>query len=84
MKLTLEIHTGKRGNQEMFLSSKKKKNCSKGPNISNNAWSNNHSVDFRNAAVIDKDDYHVCKTLESWHTAMTRDTENNFKPLPGQ
>ena len=26
----------------------------------------------------------VRKTLESWHTAMTRDAENNSKPLPRQ
>ena len=60
------------------------KNCSKGSNISNHAWSNNHSIDFKNATVIDKGDYRVRKTLESWHTAMTTDADNNSKPLPRQ
>ena len=50
----------------------------------NYAWSNNHSIDFKNAAVIDKVDYRVRKTLESWHTAMTTDADNNSKPLPRQ
>ena len=45
---------------------------------------NNHSIDFDNACVIDKGNYHVRKTLESWHTAKTVDAENNSKPLPRQ
>ena len=60
------------------------KNCSKGSNISNHAWSSNHSIDFKNAAFIDKGDYRVRKTLESWHTAMTTDADNNSKPLSRQ
>jgi len=40
--------------------------------------------DFHRAKVIDKDDYRVRKTLESWHTAMTNEADNNFKPLSGQ
>ena len=58
------------------------KNCSKGSNISNHAWSNNYSIDFKNAVVIDKGDYRERKTLESWHTAKTTGAENNSKPLP--
>ena len=48
----------------------------------NHAWKNNHSIDFDNACVIDKGNYRVRKTLESWHTAKTFDADNNSKPLP--
>ena len=40
------------------------------------------TLDFNNACVIDKGNYRVRKTLESWHTGKTVDTENNSKPLP--
>ena len=49
-----------------------------------NAWQNNHSIDFDNACVIDKGNYRVRKTLESWHRAKTVHAENNSKPLPRQ
>ena len=42
------------------------------------------TIDFDNACVIDKGNYRVRKTLESWHTAKTVDAENNSKPLPRQ
>ena len=48
------------------------------------AWQNNHSIDFDNACVIDKGNYRVRKTLESWHTAKIIDADNNSKPLPRQ
>ena len=57
------------------------KNYAKG---SNHVWQNNHSIDFDNACVIDKGNYCVRKTLESWHTAETVDSESNSKPLPRQ
>ena len=60
------------------------KNCTKGSNVANQAWQNNHSIDFQNACVIDKDSYRVRKTLESCHTAKTVDAENNSKSLPRQ
>ena len=60
------------------------KNCHKGSNISNHSWSNNRLIDFDNAIVIDKGGYRIRKTLESWHTAMTNEAENNIKPLPRQ
>ena len=60
------------------------KNYSKGSNVANHAWKNNHSIDFDNACVIDKGNYRVRKTLESWHTAKTSDADNNSKPLPRQ
>ena len=54
------------------------KNYTKGSNVANHAWQNNHFINFDNACVIDR----VRKTLESWHTAKTVDAENNSKPLP--
>ena len=60
------------------------KNFSSGSNVANHAWKNNHCIDFDNACVIDKGDYRVRKTLESWHTAKTVDADNNSKPLPRQ
>ena len=60
------------------------KNYAKGSNVANHAWQNNHSIDFDNACVIDKSNYRVRKTLESWHTAKTFDADNNSKPLPRQ
>ena len=35
------------------------KNCSKGSNIANLAWSNNQSIALKNAVVVDKGDYRV-------------------------
>ena len=44
--------------------------------IASHAWSNNHCTDLENAFVwIDKGDYRVRKTLESWHTAKATDAE---------
>ena len=37
--------------------------------------SNIANIDFHNKRIIDK-------TLESWHTANTKDADNNSKPLP--
>ena len=66
--------------EELF----KWKNYSNGSNVANHAWQNNYSIDFDNACVIDKGNYRVRKTLESWHTAKTVDADNNSKPLPRQ
>ena len=60
------------------------KNYTKGSNVANHAWQNNHSIDFDNACVIDKGNYRVRKTLESWHTAKIVDADNNSKLLPRQ
>lgn len=43
------------------------KNYTKGSNFANHVWQNNHSIDFDNACLIDKDNFHAWKTLESWH-----------------
>ena len=34
-----------------------------GSNVVNHAWQNNHSIDFGNAGLIDKDNYPIRKTL---------------------
>ena len=47
-------------------------------------WQNNHSIDFDGATVIDKGNYRVRRTLESWHTAKTVGADNNSKPLSRQ
>ena len=60
------------------------KNYTSGSNIANHAWENNHAIDFEGATVIDKGNYRVRKTLESWHTAKTVGADNNSKPLPRQ
>ncbi len=60
------------------------KHCNKGSNIANHAWMNDHQIDFKNARVIDEGDYRVRKTLESWHTAMTTEADNNARSLPPQ
>ena len=61
------------------------KNYAKGSNVANHAWQNNHCIDCDKAScVIDKGNYRVPKTLESWHTAKTFEEENNSKPLPRQ
>ena len=60
------------------------KNYTKGSNVDNHAWQNNHSIDFDNTCVIDKGNNRVPKTLESWHTAKNFDTDINSKPLPRQ
>ena len=49
-----------------------------GSNVANYAWQNNHSIDLENACVIDKGNYRIRKTLESWHTAKTFDADNNL------
>ena len=60
------------------------KNYTRGSNIANHAWHNNHSIDFDGATVIDKGNHRVRRTLESWHTAKTVGADNNSKPLPRQ
>ena len=56
------------------------KNYTRGSNIANHAWQNNHTIDFDGATVIDKGNYRIRRTLESWHTAKTVGANNNSKP----
>ena len=39
---------------------------------------------FLSAHIIDKGKFRTRKTLESWHTAITSDADNNAKQLPRQ
>ena len=63
---------------------RKTKAFKKGSNVATHAWLNDHSIDFKSAHVIDKGNLRVRKTLESWHTAITNDADNNAKQLPRQ
>ena len=56
----------------------------KGSNIATHAWLNDHSIDFDRAHVIDNGNFRDRKTLESWHTAITSEADNNAKQLPRQ
>ena len=55
-----------------------------GSNIAKHAWSNDHKIDFENSKIIDKGNYRHRSTLESWHTAITTNADNNSKHLPEQ
>ena len=52
-----------------------------GSNIASHAWLTFY---FENARVIDRGNSRVRKTLESWHTAITSQADNNSKQLPRQ
>ena len=56
----------------------------RGSNIAKQAWSSNHSIDFKNSQVIDKGSSRIRKMLESWHTASINHADNNSRPLPSQ
>jgi hypothetical protein len=43
-----------------------------------------HKIDFDNGKIIDKANYRHRATLESWHTALTANADNNSKHLPEQ
>jgi len=60
------------------------KSFKKGSNIATLVWLNDHSTDFNSAHVIDKGNFRVKKTRESWDTAITSDAHNNAKQLPRQ
>ena len=53
-------------------------------NIATHAWLNDHSINFNGAHVIHKGNFCSRKTLESWHTAITSEADNNSKQLPRQ
>ncbi len=48
-----------------------------GSNMVNHAWSFDHKIDFKNCKIIDKANYRHRATLESWHTALTTNADNN-------
>ena len=53
------------------------KTVSKGSRVANHAWSHNHVIDFNNTSIIDKGNFRIRKFLESWHTFITPDADNN-------
>ena len=54
------------------------KTAAKGSRIENHAWSHDHIIDFNNASFIDKGNQsRIRKCLESWHTTITPDADNN-------
>ena len=55
-----------------------------GSNVATHAWLEGHTIDFENARVIGRGNSRVRKTLESWHTAITSQADNNAKHLPRQ
>ena len=58
--------------------------CKVGPNIAKHAWDNDHAIDFANCKVIDRANVRHRGTLESWHTAITINADNNARHLPEQ
>ncbi len=55
-----------------------------GSNIAKHAWTFDHKIDFGSSKIIDKGIYRHRLTLESWHTAITTNADNNSKHLPEQ
>ena len=54
----------------------------KGSNIATHTWLNDHSIDFNSAHLIDKGNFNVRKTLESWQLAITNEADNNANNYP--
>jgi len=50
-----------------------------GSNVASHAWLEGHTIDFENARFINRGNSRVRKTLESWHTAITSQADNNSK-----
>ena len=42
-----------------------------------NMRGHDHVINFSNSKVIDSESHRTSKTLESWHTAVTNNAENN-------
>ncbi len=55
-----------------------------GSNIAKYAWTFDHKIDFGSSKIINKGNYRHRLTLESWHTAITTNADNNSKHLPEQ
>jgi hypothetical protein len=68
----------------VFIRERNVKNYRKGSNIAKHAWDIHHIIDFDNGKVIDSGNYRTHKTLESWHTAIITNSDNNSKLLPKQ
>ena len=82
-RLQLELHRRNRKSPEDVRNVKQSK---KGSNVAKLAWTQDHVIDFDNVKVIDKGNHRnlKLKTLESWHTALTDEADNNSNTLPAQ
>ena len=59
------------------------KTCANVSNIAKHAWSFGHrGIDFNHSRVIDKGSFRIRKTLEAWHTSVTKHADNNSNPIP--
>ena len=76
--------TGRAFNTRRKEHIKNVKTAAKGSRIANHAWSHDHPIHFNNASVIDKGNFRRRKTLESWHSMVTPNADNNSCSLPGQ
>jgi hypothetical protein len=85
-KLSMELYrrNWKVAEDKKIGTRKNVKNHKTGSNVAKHAWTYDHRIDFENAEVIDKGNFRTRRTLESWHTALTTDADNNSCPLPGQ
>ena len=45
--------------------------------MAKHTWTYDHVIDFSNSIVIDSGSYRTRKTLESWHTVVTNNGDNN-------
>ena len=54
------------------------------PNITGYAWKYNHKIDSDQARIIDREHSQTRKTVESWHTAVTKEAENYSRVIPVQ
>ena len=55
-----------------------------GSNIAKHSWTNDHIINFEDGQVIGMSYCRTRKTLKSWHTVITAESDNNSKQLPEQ
>ena len=53
------------------------KQSAAGSNVLQHSWANDHTINSEDGQVIDRGNYRTRKTLESWHTAITAESDNN-------
>jgi hypothetical protein len=56
----------------------------KNSNVAKHAWELSYKIDFKRGKIIDRGNYRIRKTIESWHTAVIYSADNNSKHLPEQ
>ena len=49
-----------------------------GSNLAKHAWTQGHKINFDECKILDKATYRHRKTLKSWHTATTFNSDNNI------